>query len=127
LNLRSPGLEPTHGSRENQSKALNRRRIDEQLSPLIGLHIGLQIAGLACAEKNKPGQITKLFKKKRWVGTGRRDRTRTPFEFAVITAASAASNQRTAGDAASVDVAKVESLLRAAAAWEKRDSSLRSE
>src|ERR1700675_2330544 len=28
---------------KNQSKALNRRRIDEQLSPLIGLLIGLQI------------------------------------------------------------------------------------
>jgi hypothetical protein len=43
LNLRPPGPEPTHGSRENQSKALNRRRIDEQLSPLIGLLFGLQI------------------------------------------------------------------------------------
>jgi hypothetical protein len=43
LNLRPPGPEPTHRSRENQSKALNRRRIDEQLSLLIGLLIGLQI------------------------------------------------------------------------------------
>src|SRR5882762_11124148 len=43
LNHQPPGPEPTHGSRENQCKALNRRRIDEQLSPLIGLLIGLQI------------------------------------------------------------------------------------
>jgi hypothetical protein len=38
-------------SEENQSKALNRRWIDKQLSPLIGLLIGLQIAWLACAER----------------------------------------------------------------------------
>jgi hypothetical protein len=37
LNLRPPGPESTYGSRVNQSKALNRRRIDEQPSPLIGL------------------------------------------------------------------------------------------
>src|SRR6266481_802982 len=43
LNLRPAGPEPTHGSRENQSKPLNRRRINEQLSTLIGLLIGLQI------------------------------------------------------------------------------------
>src|SRR5882762_4310612 len=43
LNHQPPGPESMHGSRENQSKALNRRRIDEQLSPLIGLLIGLQI------------------------------------------------------------------------------------
>src|SRR5690348_4047145 len=39
----TPDPESTHGSRENQSKALNRRRIDEQPSPLIGLLIGLHI------------------------------------------------------------------------------------
>lgn len=43
LNHPPPSPEPTFGSAENQSKALNRRRIDEQLSLLIGLLIGLQI------------------------------------------------------------------------------------
>jgi hypothetical protein len=51
-------------------------------------------------------------------------------QWAVIVACrSAASNQWTAGDAVSVDVpedvVKVEGLLRAASAGEKRDSSLR--
>ena len=45
---RLPGPESTCGSRENQSKALNRRRIDEQLSPLIGLLIGLQLGACVC-------------------------------------------------------------------------------
>jgi hypothetical protein len=67
LNLRPPGPEPPQGSEENQSKALNRRWIGEQLFPLIGLLIGLQIAGLADAEQERARQIAKLFKKKGWL------------------------------------------------------------
>jgi hypothetical protein len=64
LNLRPPGPEPPQGSEENQSKALNRRWIGEQLSPLIGLLIGLQIADACLHRKEQPDESLSCSRKK---------------------------------------------------------------
>jgi hypothetical protein len=56
----TPGPESTFGSAENQSKALNRRWIGEQLSPLIGLLIGLQTAGLRVHFHDPRGPQTRV-------------------------------------------------------------------
>jgi hypothetical protein len=42
LNHRPPGPEPQQDTEENQSTALNRRRIAGNLSPLIGLICGYE-------------------------------------------------------------------------------------
>jgi hypothetical protein len=52
----APGPESMYGSRENQSKALNRRRIDERVSPLIGLVIGLQILSPTLGQRTSAWQ-----------------------------------------------------------------------